>query len=108
MCFGNPVSSLRRVLPIFFLGLFARPVIAGDATAVERIFAGKEPGETTSYLLVLRAQADLSGAGSLKGRNERRRFVYEALRTTAEATQIDVRLRLAEAAVPFQAFYLVN
>jgi subtilisin family serine protease len=44
----------------------------------------------------------------LNGRSERRRFVYEALRATAEATQADVRRRLAEAAVPFQAFYLVN
>ena len=41
-------------------------------------------------------------------RAERKRFVYEALRSTADATQRPLLARLAGARARFQAFYLVN
>jgi subtilisin family serine protease len=108
MRFESLMLKLNRLLPILVLGLLARPVEAVDASALDRIFAGKAPGERASVLVVLREQADLAGAESLEGRNERRRFVYEALRATADETQRELRRRLARAGAPFQSFYLVN
>jgi serine protease AprX len=78
------------------------------ADPLDAIFAGKGPGETASFFLVLRSQADLSGADAIASAPERRRFVFEALRSTAEATQADLRARLADAGVRFRPFFLVN
>src|SRR5437868_8379866 len=108
MRYPSPVSSLKRVLPIFVLGLLSRPLFAADAAALDPIFAGKRPEETASILVVLRRQADLSGAANISGRAERKRFVYEALRSTADATQRPLLARLAGAGARFQPFYLVN
>ncbi len=104
----KPVSNFRRFLPILVLGLLSRPLAAADATALDGIFAGKQPEETASLLVVLRQQADLSGAASISNREDRRRFVYEALRTTADATQTPLLGRLERAGARFQSFYLVN
>jgi subtilisin family serine protease len=78
------------------------------AGGLDTVFAGRAPGETASFFLVLRAQADLSGADAIASAPERRRFVYEALRETAEATQADLRNELGRAGIAFRPFYLVN
>ncbi len=98
---------LKSALLVFVLSILARPSFGADARALDRIFAGKASGETASLLVVLHDQADLAGAAALRG-PERRRFVFEALRTAADASQADLRRRLAEAGVRFQSFYLVN
>src|SRR5712692_808566 len=85
MRFPSPVSSPRRLLPIFVLGLLARPLLAADATVLDPIFAA-----------------------NISDRAEKKRFVYEALRSTADATQAPLRRRLERAGARFQAFYLVN
>src|SRR6266536_1318659 len=108
MRFETPVSSLKRLLPILVLVLLARPVPAADAAVLDQIFAGKQADETASVLVVLRRQADLSGAANISDRAEKRRFVYEALRSTADSTQAPLRRRLERAGARFQAFYLVN
>src|SRR5688572_30389854 len=99
---------LKRFLTVAALALAAHPVAAADANRLERIFEGKEPGEPASFLVVLRDQADLSGAETITDRNERRRFVFEALQATADATQADLRRGLAGAGVRFRPFYMVN
>ena len=73
---------LKSALLVFVLSILARPSFGADARALDRIFAGKARGETASLLVVLHDQADLAGAAALRG-PERRRFVYEALRTAA-------------------------
>ena len=108
MRFASPVSSLKRLFPIFILVLLARPLLAADASILDPIFAGKRSDETASILVVLRGQADLSGAANIPDPAERKRFVYEALRSTADATQTPLRRRLERAGARFQAFYLVN
>ena len=108
MRYPSPVSSPKRLLPIFVLGLLSLPLFAADATVLDAIFAGKRPDETASILVVLHRQADLSGAANIPARAERKQFVYEALRSTADATQRPLLARLAGAGARFQAFYLVN
>jgi serine protease AprX len=84
--------------------LSARVVAPIDA----RIFAGRRPGERASFLVVLREQADVSAAAAIPNRVERRRFVYEALRARAEASQAPLRMRLARSGVAFRPHFLVN
>ncbi|HEV7499961.1 MAG TPA: S8 family serine peptidase, partial [Vicinamibacteria bacterium] len=73
-----------------------------------RIFAGRADGDRVTVLVVLREQADLSGAAHIADRFERRRFVYEALRAHAAATQAPIVERLRDSGVAFRSHYLVN
>jgi serine protease AprX len=84
------------------------PLVAADVRVDPRIFAGKAAGEPASFLVVLREQADLSGAEALTEKAEKGRFVFEALRAQAEVSQGPLRARLEAAGVPFRSFYLVN
>ncbi len=79
-----------------------------DARIDPRIFAGRAEGERSAFLVVLRSQADLSGASAITDRVERRRFVYEGLRAHAELTQRALSDRLRARGVAFRSHYLVN
>jgi len=59
-------------------------------------------------LVILRAQADLSGAEALPTKEARGRYVYEALRAVAEATQPALLADLDTRGIEYRAFYLVN
>ncbi len=84
------------------------PALAGEAKLDARIFAEKAEGEPASFLVVMREQADLSGAERFATKEERGRFVYDALRARAEATQAPLLERLRAAELPFRSFFLVN
>jgi serine protease AprX len=101
---------IRRTLlqTLILMSAAAGTAIAADSAALDRIFAGRAAGEKASFLVVLRPQADLSGAARLTDRTERRRFVFEALRSTADSSQQDLLERLRTAGAPHQAFWLVN
>ncbi len=101
------MTRLTILALVLAVGLFAHPG-AADAEGLDRIFAGRAPGETASLILMLRSQADLSGADAIGSAPERRRFVFEALRATAEASQAELRSRLDETGVRFRSFFLVN
>ena len=98
-------------LKIFLLALsvgLSAGVGLADSTGVDAIFAGRDPGETASFFVVLKSQADLSGADAITSPPERRRFVYEALRSAAEESQAGLRRELSEAGLHFRPFFLVN
>jgi serine protease AprX len=59
-------------------------------------------------LVLLREQADLSGAAGIADRLERRRFVYEALQAQAETTQAPLRAELARRGIRYSPHFLVN
>ena len=101
------MTRLKILALVLALALCARPG-AADSNALDSIFAGRTPGETASFFLVLRSQSDLSGAEAITSAPERRRFVFEALRSTAEASQAELRRELSEAGVRFRPFFLVN
>ena len=103
----SSVTRLTSLAIAVSIGLLAHAP-AGSAETLDSVFAGRAPGETASFFLVLRSQADLSGADAIASPAERRRFVYEALRATAEATQGDLRAELSREGVSFQPFFLVN
>jgi len=100
-------QKLFSILPALGFCLSAR-LLAADGSVDPRIFAGKAAGEPASFLVVLREQADLSGAEALAEKAEKGRFVFEALRAQAEVSQGPLLARLEAAGVPFRSFYLVN
>jgi subtilisin family serine protease len=65
-------------------------------------------GEETEFLVVLKDQADLSGAESLQAKQEKGRYVFEALRAKAQITQIPLLTWLKERGIEHRAFYIVN
>ena len=73
-----------------------------------RDLASPRPERSRSALVVLREQADLSGAAAIRDPAERRRFVFEALREVAERTQAPLLERLRAEGVAFRSHYLVN
>lgn len=81
---------------------------AGAAPFDPAIFREKAAGEPASFLIVLRAKADLAGAQTIADRGARRRFVYESLRAVAEASQTPLLERLRSAGVRHRPHFLVN
>jgi serine protease AprX len=101
----NRRLSILLAFPAF---VFFLPALAAETKLDPRVFAGKAAGETASFLVVMREQADLSGAEAFAGKAEKGRFVFEALQTQAEATQAPLRAALDAAGVRYRSFYLVN
>lgn len=102
------MPAARFLVILFFLATAFAGALRAAAPVDARIFAGGAAGEPASFLVVLRAEPDLAGAATIADRTERIRFVADALRATAEASQAPVRARLEAAGVPFRSFFLVN
>ncbi len=86
--------------------------LQSDAEAVEKIDPGLlkafDSGETADFFIWLVEKADLSPAYSLSTKEEKGQFVFDALRSTAERTQADLRTALDAQGVQYQAFYISN
>jgi hypothetical protein len=101
----NKMIAAGRLILVPAL-LLAGGICAGaEPTLDPRIFAGRD---SASFLVVMREQADLSGAEAFAGKAEKGRFVFEALRAKAEASQGPLRAALDAAGVSYRSFYLVN
>ncbi len=62
----------------------------------------------TEFLVFLQEQADLSPAYSIADWNERGRFVYETLYTTATQSQTELRTWLEQQGLPYRPLWIVN
>src|SRR5262249_55676991 len=100
-------SSLSRLLVIPGI-LLAAAALASEGAVDPRIFAGKAAEESASFLVVMREQADLSGADALRGKAETGWSVSQALASRAEASQAALRAELDARGIPYRSFYLVN
>ena len=88
-----------------------RPPAAGTsplAKVSDWVLRTTEAGRETDILVVLSRQADLSGAAALPSREEKGRFVRDALLRTADGTQGPLIERLKQIGVPYQPFFIVN
>ena len=65
-------------------------------------------GQQAEFFVVLAEQADLSGAAALPTKNEKGRYVYDALRNKSQATQGPILQWLSEHGLKYQSFYIVN
>jgi len=65
-------------------------------------------GQQAEFFVVLADQADLSGAAALPTKNEKGRYVYDALWSKSQATQGPILQWLSERGLEYQSFYIVN
>jgi serine protease AprX len=65
-------------------------------------------GQQAEFFVVLADQADLSGAAALSTKNEKGRYVYDALWNKSQATQGPIMQWLNERGIKHQSFYIVN
>ncbi len=72
------------------------------------VWEALETEEEVQVLILLRQQADLSDADALRTKEEKGRYVYEALWTVAEETQRGLRSALDAEGIEHQSFYIVN
>lgn len=79
-----------------------------DRTISPHVLSATEGGASTSFLVVLREQANVSLAASLSTKAGRGAFVYETLRQTALRSQAAIRAELDQAGIPYRPFYIVN
>ncbi len=86
----------------------ARPLRAEESKVDLRIFDAVPEGGRASFLVVLREQADLSGAAALADPLERRRYVFDALTEVARKTQAPLLEKLRAAGAAVRPHYLVN
>jgi serine protease AprX len=94
---------LLALLPLFlaFNTLSAQVI----SPALERTLRTQEKAE---FLLLMKAQADVSFARQLPTKLERGRYVYEQTRQLAEKTQAPVQAILEEHGAAYRSFYIVN
>ena len=123
---GSKVGPLRRILCIVFfvaavmagLGAVASlravggPAAPGEAAALRKIApwvtqhtAG---GQQAEFMIILADQADLSGAALLKTKQEKGRFVRDALWNKKQTTQGPILKWLDEHKLEHRSFYIVN
>lgn len=98
---------------VLLLGLFGAPSTAlRAAPALDKIapwvLAHTAGGAEAEFLVVLAAQADLSGAARLQMKAEKGRYVYETLWRTAQTSQRPLLKWLAARGVEHRAYYIVN
>src|SRR5215472_12461235 len=65
-------------------------------------------GQQAEFFVVLADHADLSGAAALPTKNEKGRYVYDALWNKSQATQGPILQWLNERELKHQSFYIVN
>src|SRR5712671_1076274 len=65
-------------------------------------------GQQAEFLVVLADQPDVSGAAALPTKNEKGRYVHDALWNESQATQGPILQLLRERGLEHQSFYIVN
>src|SRR5947208_585015 len=119
-------SRLRRILCLLFfaaaalaaLGAIASSRAIGrggppnqDATAnkiAPWVMDHTANGQQAEFFVVLADQADVSGAAALPTKNEKGRYVYDALWNKSQATQGPILQWLSERGLEHQSFYIIN
>src|SRR5207249_3894082 len=119
-------SRLRRILCLLFFA--AAAVAALGAIASSRAISQGGPpnqdatankiapwvmdhtanGQQAEFFVVLTDQADLSGAAALPTKNQKGRYVYDALWNKGQATQGPILQWLSERQLEHQSFYIIN
>ncbi len=102
--------SLFGMLALLWLA-FALPVFGGDGWQLKvdpRVLETAASEGAAEMLVMLEAQADLTGTVNLGAKEARGRHVFERLRQTAAATQPAVLAELARRGVEVRPFWIAN
>lgn len=72
------------------------------------VIAKTAGGADAEFLVMLKEQADLGGANALQTKGEKGRFVFEALRAKADASQAPLIEFIKQRGAEYRSFYIVN
>jgi serine protease AprX len=108
--------SLARALLVLVLVAAAAAIAVTRAAGLEGDWQSKvDPSVLlaatagdTQFIAYMHAQADLGPAASLATKEEKGRFVYEALALTARESQSDLLAQLATAGAEHRSFWVAN
>jgi serine protease AprX len=86
------------------------PPSAGDAASkiAPWVMEHTANGQQAEFMVVLTDQADLRPAAALATKNEKGRYVYDALLNKGETTQGPILQWLRERGIEYRSFYIVN
>jgi serine protease AprX len=101
-----PGLSLAGQPPTQEAGMGSRSAISAEVDPL--VWETLRAEGRAEVLVLLRTQADLSGAAALLTKEAKGRYIYGALETVAEATQRDLRAALDAQGAEYQSFYIVN
>lgn len=82
--------------------------LAAEKKIAPWVNARTQDGQQAEFIVVLKDQADLSGAALLKTKAEKGRFVRDALWNKSQATQGPILQMIAARGLDYRAFYIVN
>ena len=120
------IGPLRHIIGLLFLaaavavvlGAIASSRAVSQSTSPEQAAALRKiapwvtqhtaNGKEAEFMVILADQADLSGAALLKTKNEKGRFVRDALWNKSQATQGPVLRWLEQHHLEHRSFYIVN
>ncbi|MEO5951012.1 MAG: S8 family serine peptidase, partial [Chloroflexia bacterium] len=89
-------------------GVPSSVITAGKGKISSAVLDATENGQSTSYVILLTSQADLSSAYGMKDEDARGWYVYNTLKSHAETTQAPLRAYLASQGIPYQSFWAAN
>ena len=99
-------------LVLLGLALSVRPIPQANAAPpsniAPQVWQATAGGAETEFLVVLAEQVDLGGAAACSTRENRLRYVYDALREVARRSQAPLLAELNAAGVDYRPFYVVN
>jgi len=98
-----PLSRVARLALTVSLALL---IWAGWSGAW--VVAGKPGFHNDGFIILMKEQADLSGAAQIDDPVARRAFVYQALVDTADGSQAPIRARLEAEGLAYRRYYLQN
>ncbi|HMA35787.1 MAG TPA: S8 family serine peptidase [Chloroflexia bacterium] len=117
----RPFTVQHLILPLFVLAIAlaaalptAQPGVRASAppapaSKVEsKVLADTANGQSTSAVILLADQADLSAAYTMTDQDARGWYVYTTLHSHAEQSQQPLRALLAARGLPYQAFWVAN
>ncbi|MCB0705433.1 MAG: S8 family serine peptidase, partial [Saprospiraceae bacterium] len=75
---------------------------------VDPVLWGKSGDSPIEFMVMLRAQADLSDAANIHTKEEKALFVFNKLQETAQKTQPEILQVVTEAGAVYRSLYIVN
>ena len=106
----NRITFISLVLA-FFLASFSSSAQTGQEWAVKvspSLLERSRDGQSTPFLILLSAQADVSGAGQLHSKEAKAMYVYQALAHTALLSQKGIVSFLDQLHIRYQRLMVVN
>jgi subtilisin family serine protease len=106
---------IRIAVLVALASMAAIPAIGGTSFAGDwstkvnpQVLKETSGGKSTSFLVVLRSQANVGDAALLGTKNAKGTYVFDTLRSNADRTQAPIRALLDQRGVQYKSHYTIN